>query len=97
MCFYLVFWPGQNLIPILPCIIIMYFRRMFVALIQRNTLAVGSTEAGDDFSTVKDCVMSESSLTAANQSRTQTYCRWLATSFPMTDCSNRFHYHCSLN
>lgn len=62
MCFYLVFWPGQNLIPILPCIIIMYFRRMFVALIQRNTLAVGSTEAGDDFSTVKDCVMSESSF-----------------------------------
>lgn len=54
--------PGQNLSPVLPCIIIMYFRRMFVALIQRNMLTVGSTEAGDYFSTVKDCVVSESSF-----------------------------------
>lgn len=53
--------PGQNLIPILACII-MYFRRMFVALIQRNILTVGSTEAGDYFLPVKDCVMSDSSF-----------------------------------
>lgn len=69
-----VFWPESD-----PCCALYhhcYFRRMFVALIQRNILTVASAEAGGYFLAVKDCVMSESSFETENQSRMWTLCRW---------------------